>query len=95
MSLKHRIINYTLGVVALYAAFCMFRDTFATWQAGIWHIRDTWTQLLSGMGWIFVAYASFRIDVVQTLKELHEAYKRARHIKRLKNAQDKEKQING
>ncbi len=94
MSLKHRIINYIIGAVALYAAFCMFKDAAAAWQTGIWHIRDGWTQLLSGMGWIFVAYASFRIDVVQALKELHDEHKRARRIKKLKNAEGKEKQIN-
>lgn len=95
MNIRHRIINSIIGIVALYAAFCMLRDSVVTLQAGIWHIRDGWTQLLSGLGWLFVAYASFRIDVIQALKELHEEYKRARRIKKLKNAKGKEKQING
>lgn len=82
MNVKHRIINSIIGIVALYAAFCMLRDAVVTWQAGIWNVRGGWTQLLSGLGWLFVAYASFRIDVIQALKELHEEHKRARRIKK-------------
>lgn len=92
MSLKHRILNWGIGLFCLFICYSMAEDAYYTAIDGERNAFVAWRlfrQGLAFLGWLFLGIAFFTVDGVEIVSNVFKAARRAKRIKKIRKNKEK------